>query len=67
MSGIKLGTRRLDDPAEAIASAQRVCVDLRTLTEVGLYGHHQVPPAQRLWIWASDLEQARKDLSLPTL
>ncbi|GAA2282372.1 hypothetical protein GCM10010149_28810 [Nonomuraea roseoviolacea subsp. roseoviolacea] len=41
-------------------------MDLRTLTEVGLYGYH-VPPAQRLWIWASDLEQARKDLSLPTL
>ncbi|MEV0149964.1 MULTISPECIES: thermonuclease family protein [unclassified Nonomuraea] len=63
---IKLGTRHLDDPAETIASAfQRVCVDLRTLTEVGLYGYHQVPPAQRLWIWATDLEQARKDLSLP--
>jgi hypothetical protein len=62
---IKLGARDLDDPADAIAGAyQRVCVDLRTLTEVGLFGYHQVPPAQRLWIWATDLEQARKDLSL---
>ncbi|WP_268961073.1 hypothetical protein [Nonomuraea cypriaca] len=39
-------------------------MDLRTLTEVGLFGYHQVPPAQRLWIWATDLEQARKDLPL---
>ncbi|MGI5292836.1 hypothetical protein ACQEVF_57330 [Nonomuraea polychroma] len=36
----------------------------RTLTEVGLYGYHKVLPAQRLWIWATDLEQARKDLPL---
>ncbi|WP_327591314.1 hypothetical protein OHA25_60280 (plasmid) [Nonomuraea sp. NBC_00507] len=62
---IKLGVRDLDNPADAIAAAyQRVCVDLRTLTEVGLFGYHQVPPSQRLWIWATDLEQARKDLSL---
>ncbi|MGW0581592.1 hypothetical protein ACWD25_37925, partial [Streptomyces sp. NPDC002920] len=33
---IKLGTRELTNPAEAIAQAyQRVCVDLWTLTEVG--------------------------------
>ncbi|MGN9843510.1 hypothetical protein ACTMTI_35835 [Nonomuraea sp. H19] len=43
---------------------QRVCVDLRTLTEVGLFGYHQVPPPHRLWIWATDLEQTRKDLPL---
>jgi hypothetical protein len=62
---IKLGVRDLDDPAAAIRSAyQRVCVDLRTLSEVGLFGYHQVPAAQRLWIWATDLEQARKDLPL---
>ncbi|MGN9781579.1 hypothetical protein ACTMTF_09130 [Nonomuraea sp. ZG12] len=62
---LKLGDRTLDDPADAIAAAyQRVCVDMRTLTEVGLFGYHQVPPAQRLWIWATDLEQARKDLPL---
>ncbi|MGW0585304.1 hypothetical protein ACWD25_57715, partial [Streptomyces sp. NPDC002920] len=61
----KLGTRELTNPAEAIAQAyQRVCVDLWTLTEVGLYGYHQLPPQQRLWIWATDLEQARKDLPI---
>ncbi|MFI7709306.1 hypothetical protein [Nonomuraea sp. NPDC049480] len=39
-------------------------MDLRILTEVGLFGYHQVPPSQRLWIWAADLELARKDLPL---
>ncbi|MGP3965061.1 hypothetical protein ACTWPT_54850 [Nonomuraea sp. 3N208] len=35
------------------------------MTEVGLFGgYHQVPPAQRLWIWATDPEQARNDLPL---
>ncbi|GAA2767572.1 hypothetical protein GCM10010103_66140 [Streptomyces paradoxus] len=65
---IKLGTLDLQDPAKAIEDAyQRVCVDLRTPTPtvVGLYGYHDVPPAQRLWIWESDLEQAREDLHLP--
>jgi endonuclease YncB( thermonuclease family) len=62
---LRLGASNLDDPADAIAAAyQRVCVDLRTLTEVGPFGYHQVPPAQRLWIWTTDLEQARKDLPL---
>ncbi|WP_030238837.1 hypothetical protein [Streptomyces sp. NRRL S-455] len=62
---IKLGAREVNDPAKAIEQAyQRVCVDLRTLTEVGLYGYHQVPPQHRLWIWEDDLEQARRDLSI---
>jgi endonuclease YncB( thermonuclease family) len=62
---IKLGAREVNDPAKAIGQAyQRVCVDLRTLTEVGLYGYHQVPPQHRLWIWEDDLEQARTDLSI---
>ncbi|MDA0635607.1 hypothetical protein OUY22_19485 [Nonomuraea sp. MCN248] len=62
---VKLGAADLEDPAAAIADAyQRVCVDLRTLTEVGLFGYHQVPPAHRLWIWATDLERARTDLPL---
>jgi endonuclease YncB( thermonuclease family) len=62
---IKLGVKNLLDPAKTIAEAyQRECVDLRTMTEVGLYGYHVVPPQHRLWIWASDLEQARKDLPL---
>ncbi|GAA3086187.1 hypothetical protein [Streptosporangium carneum] len=63
---IKLGAKNLDDgPAAAIGQAyQRVCVDLRTKDEVGLYGYHRVPPPQRLWIWEEDLVQARKDLSI---
>ncbi|MGI5292832.1 hypothetical protein ACQEVF_57310 [Nonomuraea polychroma] len=44
---IKLGTRDLDNPADAIKDAyQRVCVDLRTLTEVGRFGYYKVPPSQ---------------------
>ncbi|SBT95492.1 hypothetical protein GA0115233_113916 [Streptomyces sp. DI166] len=62
---IKLGAKQLPDPAKAIAQAfQRVCVDLRTLTEVGLYGYHRVPPQHRLWIWEDDLDQARNDLPI---
>lgn len=52
-------------PADLIADAfQRVCVDLRTLTEVGKFGYFEVPPSQRLWIWETDLDQARRDLGL---
>lgn len=62
---IKLGTHNLGNPADAIAEAyQRHCVDLRDLKQVGLYGYHKVPPAQRLWIWDRDLAQARRDLPL---
>lgn len=62
---VKLGARKLDDPAKAIDAAyQRVCVDLRTLSEVGLYDYHRVPPPHRLWIWETDLAQARKDLPI---
>ncbi|MET9341230.1 hypothetical protein [Nonomuraea sp. NPDC003804] len=39
-------------------------MDLRTLTEVDLYGYHRVPPQHRLWIWEADLEQVGKDLSI---
>ncbi|MER5326314.1 hypothetical protein [Streptosporangium roseum] len=54
---IKLGTAHLEDPAAAIGQAfQRVCVDLRTLAEVGLYGYHQAPPPHR----------ARADLPITT-
>jgi endonuclease YncB( thermonuclease family) len=60
---IKLGIKELTDPVKAIGQAyQRVCVDLRTLTEVGLYGYHRVPPQHRLWIWEDDLAQARQNL-----
>jgi endonuclease YncB( thermonuclease family) len=60
---LKLGVKNLGEPAEAIDEAyQRVCVDLRTLTEVGLYGYHRVPPAYRLWFWQKDIRRARNDL-----
>ncbi|MGW2787663.1 hypothetical protein ACWC3X_41830 [Streptomyces populi] len=62
---IKLGAAELADQADAIDQAyQRVCVDLRTLTETGLYGYYRIPPQHRLWIWATDLEQARRDLPI---
>ncbi|MEV4296084.1 thermonuclease family protein [Microbispora rosea] len=62
---IKLGTRTLTSPEEVIAEAyQRVCVDLRTLTSVGVYGYYQVPPQHRLWIWEKDLTQAARDLPI---
>ncbi|MEV6275486.1 hypothetical protein [Nocardia sp. NPDC051832] len=62
---IKLGAANLDDPAATLDEAfQRVCVDLRDLTEVGLHGYHKVPPPHRLWFWAKDTEQARRDLPI---
>jgi endonuclease YncB( thermonuclease family) len=52
-------------PADLIADAyQRVCVDLRTLTEVGKFGYFEVPPSQRLWFWETDQANARRDLNL---
>lgn len=27
--------------------------------------YHEVPPSRRLWIWADQLDQARRDLRLP--
>lgn len=60
---IKLGTEH--PPAKAMANAfQRVCVDLRTLKSVGLYGWWKVPPPERLWFWATDADQATVDLGL---
>ncbi len=60
---IKLGTA--ETAAKGMESAfRRICVDLRTMTEVGLYGWHDVPPCYRLWVWEDDIEQARIDLEL---
>ncbi|GAB2816925.1 hypothetical protein GCM10022221_13490 [Actinocorallia aurea] len=62
---IKLGSSRMTEPDAAIAQAfQRVCVDLRTLSEVGLYGYHDVPVSHRLWIWADQIDRARADMNL---
>ncbi|WP_194814943.1 nuclease [Nocardia sp. XZ_19_385] len=62
---IKLGAANLENAAATMDEAfQRVCVDLRDLTEVGLHGYHEVPPPDRLWFWAKDIEQARRDLPI---
>jgi endonuclease YncB( thermonuclease family) len=43
---------------------QRICVDIRSNAEVGLFGFHAVPPCYRLWIWKTDIIKARQDLNL---
>jgi endonuclease YncB( thermonuclease family) len=43
---------------------QRICVDLRTLQVIGLFGFPAVPPSHRLWVWEKDLDYARRELSL---
>jgi endonuclease YncB( thermonuclease family) len=60
---VKLGTA--DDPGAGIAAAfKRVCVDLRDLRVVGLFGFPEVPPCYRLWIWRQDLDLAMSELGL---
>jgi len=60
---IKLGTS--DDAQLGIKEAfQRICVDLRNMKEVGLFGFHAVPPPYRLWVWEDDIVKARQDLGL---
>ncbi|MEJ3652849.1 thermonuclease family protein [Actinomycetes bacterium KLBMP 9759] len=67
---IKLGGRDRTDrppvpPAERIASAfRRVCIDIRTREELGLYGFHKIDPPYRMWIWQQDLDEARVALNL---
>lgn len=63
---VKLGAKKLSDPKKAVAGAyQRICVDLRDLSTVGLFDYYKVPPSQRLWIWQDDYDRARIDLDLP--
>ncbi|MEO1005785.1 MAG: hypothetical protein AAFW67_08030 [Cyanobacteria bacterium J06638_38] len=53
------------DAEEGIKKAfQRVCVDLRSLKIVGLYGFYDIPPCYRLWIWEQDLAEATEILNL---
>lgn len=60
---IKLGTAAT--AAEGIGRAfQRVCIDLRDLSQRGLHGWHDVPPPWRLWVWADDIDAARPALGL---
>lgn len=60
---IKLGTA--PSKAKGMASAfQRICVDLRTKTSVGLHGWHAVPPPHRMWVWADDATDASAALDI---
>jgi endonuclease YncB( thermonuclease family) len=43
---------------------QRICVDLRDVSEVGEFGFVDVPPPYRLWFWADDASEARAALGL---
>jgi endonuclease YncB( thermonuclease family) len=43
---------------------QRVCVDLRTLRNVGKFGFTRVPPPYRMWIWETDVAKATGELGL---
>ncbi len=60
---IKLGTAATAEEGIA-ATFQRVCVDLRDMRAVGLYGFSEVPPPYRMWIWESDMAAARDDLGI---
>jgi endonuclease YncB( thermonuclease family) len=51
--------------AEGIKDAfERVCVDMRTMKDVGLFGFADVPPPYRLWYWSTDAVEAKRDLGL---
>lgn len=53
------------DPATRIQEAfRRVCVDIRDRKILGLFGYQQIDPPYRLWVWAQDLNNARRDLDL---
>ena len=60
---IKLGTTKTAEKG-IISAFQRICIDLRDLTEKGLYGWYSVPPPYRLWVWSDEIAQARSDLGL---
>lgn len=47
---VRLGT--IEDPLQALEQAfTRVCYDLRTGDNLGLYGYPRIPPWTRLWVW----------------
>ncbi len=60
---IKLGTATSKTKGMA-AAFQRICIDLRSTTSVGLYGWHAVPPPHRLWVWADDAAEASVALGI---
>ncbi|TMR93061.1 hypothetical protein [Nonomuraea basaltis] len=63
IAGLAASSRRRKRAAIASSASGRSPTTCWAPTD-GSDRHHQVPPSQRMWIWATDLEQARKDLSL---
>lgn len=60
---IKLGTA--PSKAKGMAAAfQRICIDLRNKTSVGLDQWHAIPPPHRLWVWADDATEASAALGI---
>lgn len=60
---IKLGTA--PSKAKGMAAAfQRICIDLRTKTSVGLDQWHAIPPPHRMWVWADDATDASAALDI---
>jgi endonuclease YncB( thermonuclease family) len=60
---VKLGTAT-DQEGGIRDACKRICVDLRNMREVGRFEFHAVPPCYRLWIWETDIIQARRDLGV---
>lgn len=61
---VKLGIApTADDGMES--AFQRLCVDLRGPTSVGLFGWDAVPPPHRMWVWAKDRVRASEALGIP--
>lgn len=49
-----------DDQDGGIRSAfQRICIDVRTMKNVGQFGFVDVPPPYRLWVWNDDVNEAK--------
>jgi hypothetical protein len=46
-------------------SFQRICIDLRGVKSVGLFGWHSVPPPHRMWVWNDDKTEACIALGIP--
>lgn len=60
---IKLGTAT--SASKGIKDAfQRVCVDLRTKKDLGLFGFAAVPPPYRMWVWQDQEAEAIVRLGL---
>jgi endonuclease YncB( thermonuclease family) len=59
-ASVRLGT--LEVTPQLLGQAfSRICVDLRTGTEVGPYGYHTVPPWARAWIWPAVTDPGATD------